>query len=159
MYPHDNVFNIYFNIGKRVPFQVKRSPIGLKGSLDIDYRYSQEDRTFMVEKVVMKNNKYGTAYGYLMMDGVRDDNNWYMDNYEKGTVPCAGCGEWVLIDIPGVDIDEVFPMHGPDYVFPFGKYKGQTMLDVFRKDPGYLKWLSQDKWFRIDFKALEDFGK
>lgn len=156
MYPHDNVFNIYYNIGRRVPFQVKRSPVGLKGSLDIDYRYSQEGRSFMVEKVVMKNNRYGTAYGYLLQDGVRDDNNAYMETYEKGTVPCAGCGEWVLIDIPGVDIDEVFPMHGPDYVFTFGKHKGQTMLDVYRNDPGYLDWLSQDKWFRIDFSALQD---
>lgn len=39
MYPKDNVFNIYYNIGKRLPFQVKRSQIGLKGSRDIDYRY------------------------------------------------------------------------------------------------------------------------
>ena len=154
MYPHDNIFNIYYNIGKRVPFQVKRSPLGLKGSHDLDYRYSQEGRTFMVERVVMKNKEYGTAYGYLMIDGVRDDDNQYMENYKKGTVPCAGCGEWVLIDIPGVDLNEVFPLHGPSYVFPFGKHKGQTLFEVFNADRQYLDWITQDKWFRIDFNAL-----
>ncbi len=156
MYPKDNVFNIYYNIGKRLPFQVKRSPVGLKGSRDIDYRYSQEGRTFMVERVEIRNRVYGTAYGYLMIDGVRDDNNSYMENYEQGTVPCAGCGEWVLIDIPGVNIDEVFPMHGPDFVFTFGKHKGETLLYVYKSDPEYLSWLAQDKWFRIDFDALQN---
>lgn len=154
MYPRDNVFNIYYNIGKRVPFQVKRSPLGLKGSRDIDYRYSQEGRTFMVERVEIRNRVYGTAYGYLMIDGVRNDHNPYMEHYEPGTVPCAGCGEWVLIDVPGVDLEEVFPLHKPDFVLPFGKYKGETLLNVFLKDPGYINWLMQDKWFRIDINAL-----
>ena len=154
MYPRDNVFNIYYNIGKRVPFQVKRSPLGLKGSRDIDYRYSQEGRTFMVERVEIRNRVYGTAYGYLMIDGVRDEHNPYMEHYEPGTVPCAGCGEWVLIDVPGVDLEEVFPLHKPDFVLPFGKYKGETLLNVFLKDPGYINWLMQDKWFRIDMDAF-----
>jgi len=113
MYPKDNVFQIYFNIGKRLPFQVKRCQVGLKGSYDEDYRYSQQGRTFMVERIALRNKIYGTAYGYCMIDGVRDDDNDYMKNYEKGTVPCAGCAEWVLIDIPGVDMNEVFPVHKP----------------------------------------------
>lgn len=155
MYPRDNVFQIYYNIGKRLPFQVKRSPMGLKGSYDEEYRYSQEGRTFMVESVKIHNRIYGTAYGYLMIDGVRDDNNPYMESYEKGTVPCAGCGEWVLIDVPGQDINEIFPIHKPDFVLPFGKYKGQTLADVYAKDPKYILWLADsDRYFRIDFKAL-----
>jgi len=113
MYPKDNVFQIYYNIGKRVPFQVKRSPTGCKGSYDEEYRYSQEGRTFMVERVEIHDRVYGTAYGYLMIDGVRDDNNQYMESYEKGTVPCAGCGGWVLIDVPGQDMNEIFPEHKP----------------------------------------------
>ena len=32
MYPRDNIFNIYYNIGRRVPFQVKRSR-----SMNADY--------------------------------------------------------------------------------------------------------------------------
>lgn len=30
---------------------------------------------------------------------IRDDNNSYMETYEKGTVPCAGCGELSGISI------------------------------------------------------------
>ena len=155
MYPKDNVFQIYYNIGKRLPFQVKRSPMGLKGSYDEDYRYSQEGRTFMVERVEIHNRIYGTAYGYLMIDGVRDDNNQYMENYEKGTVPCAGCGEWVLIDVPGEDLNVIFPEHKPDFVLPFGKYKGKTLEEIYKSDPKYVFWLADtDRYFRIDFNAL-----
>lgn len=63
MYPHDNIFTIYYNIGKRLPFQVKRSPMGLKGSRDVDYRYSQEGKTFMVEEIKIHNKIYGSAKG------------------------------------------------------------------------------------------------
>lgn len=160
MYPRDNVFQIYYNIGKRLPFQVKRSPRGLRGSQDENYRYSQEGRTFMVEKIKIQNKIYGTAYGYCMIDGVRDDNNEYMQSYEKGTVPCAGCGEWVLIDIPGVDMNEVFPIHQPDFILPFGKYKGKTLADIYKEDPKYVFWLANsDRYFRINFAALTDVQK
>lgn len=155
MYPKDNVFNIYYNIGKRLPFQVKRSPLGLKGSRDEDYRYSQEGRTFMVEKIKMTSKKYGVAYGYCMIDGKRDDDNEYMKLHEKGTVPCAGCGEWVLIDIPGVDMNEVFPLHTSDFVLPFGKYKGKSLGEIYKEDPKYVYWLSEsDRYFRIDFCSI-----
>ena len=151
MYPRDNVFQIYYNIGKRLPFQVKRSPMGL----DEEFRYSQEGRTFMVERVEIRNKIYGTAYGYLMIDGVRDDDNEYMKGYEKGTVPCAGCGEWVLIDVPGADVNEIFPPHKPDFVLPFGKYKGKTLAEIYKEDPKYVYWLADsDRYFRIDFAAL-----
>lgn len=155
MYPKDNVFQIYYNIGKRLPFQVKRSPRGMKGSFDENYRYSQDGRTFMVERVEIRNKIYGTAYGYCMINGVRDDDNEYMQNYEKGTIPCAGSGEWVLIDIPGVDMNEVFPLHQPDYTLSFGKYKGKTLADIYKEDPKYVFWLAEsDRYFRIDFTAL-----
>ena len=155
MYPRDNIFQIYYNIGKRLPFQVKRSPSGLKGSRDEEYRYSQEGRTFMVEKIKIRNKIYGTAYGYCMIDGVRDDDNEYMKGYKEGEIPCAGCGEWVLIDIPGVDLNEVFPLHGPDYKLPFGKYKGKTLREVYAVDPQYVHWLDgTDRYFRIDFPSL-----
>lgn len=155
MYPQDNIFKIYYNIGKRLPFQVKRSPRGLKGSRDEDYRYSQEGRTFMVERIETHNKIYGTAYGYCMIDGVRDDNNEYMKGHEDGEIPCAGCGEWVLIDIPGVDMNEVFPLHGPEYELPFGKYKGKTLKEIYTEDPKYVYWLAgTDRYFRIDFPSL-----
>lgn len=59
MYPHDNIFSIYYNIGKRTPFVVKR----VQGAYTEEFLYSPMGRTFMVEKVVPKG-KYGKAYGY-----------------------------------------------------------------------------------------------
>ena len=109
----------------------------------------------MVERIEIRNKIFGTAYGYLMIDGVRDDDNEYMKGYEKGTVPCAGCGEWVLIDVPGVDMNEIFPPHKPDFVLPFGKYIGKTLAEIYKEDPKYVFWLAEsDRYFRIDFAAL-----
>ena len=100
MYPKDNIFNIYYNIGRRVPFQVKRSR-------NDDLRHSKEGKTFMVERVEPRG-KYGEAYGYCLIDNVRNDEYMkeiYPDN--KGEIPCAGCGEWTLVDVPGVDKKDI----------------------------------------------------
>ena len=165
MYPRDNIFNIYFEIGKRVPFQVKRSPWGFKGSNNVEYRYSQEGVTYMVERVIPKG-KYGYAFGYLMMNGVRDDELHKQYNYGKsnGSIPCAGCGEWCLIDIPGMSKEEVekyqdakdfchatYKQTGDPYptlriielydVMPFGKYKGKTLREVVEADQSYIDWV------------------
>lgn len=150
MYPRDNIFNIYYNIGKRVPFQVKRSR-----SLDVEFRYNKKGRTFMVEKVEPKG-KYGKAFGYCMIDGVRNDEymkECYPEN--NGEIPCAGCGEWTLVDVPGVNMEDIFPVHTPDEVLPFGQHKGETIAEVYEKDAKYVYWLADsDPYYRIDFCAL-----
>ena len=52
MYPHDNIFNIYYNIGKRTPFLVKRCELGLVRSSSEERRIDpNQDRTFLVERV------------------------------------------------------------------------------------------------------------
>ena len=52
MYPHDNIFNIYYNIGKRTPFLVKRCELGLARSSSEERRIDpNRDRTFLVETV------------------------------------------------------------------------------------------------------------
>ena len=52
MYPRDNIFNIYYNIGKRTPFLVKRCELGLARSSSEERRIDpNQDRTFLVEKV------------------------------------------------------------------------------------------------------------
>jgi len=150
MYPKDNIFNIYYNIGRRTPFQVKRSR-----SLDVGFRYNTKGKTFMVEKVEPRG-KYGKAFGYCLIDNVRNDEYMkevYPDN--QGEIPCAGCGEWVLVDIPNVDINEVFPVHKPDDVLKFGQHKGETIADVYKKDAKYIFWLLEsDPYYKIDFHAL-----
>lgn len=152
MYPHDNIFSIYYNIGKRTPFVVKR----VQGAYTEEFLYSPMGRTFMVEKVVPKG-KYGKAYGYCMIDGVRSDDCEYMQSYKdlNGEIPCGGCGEWVLIDVPGVDMDEVFPVHHANDILVFGKHKGKTFKEVYILDEQYLHWLeTTDKYFRIDFDEI-----
>lgn len=150
MYPSDNIFNIYYNIGKRIPFQVKRCR-----SLNADYRCNTKGKTFMVERIEPRG-QYGKAYGYCLIDNVRNDEYMkqvYPDN--NGEIPCAGCGEWTLVDVPGVDMNEIFPLHKPDEIIPFGKYKGKSIADIYKKDPQYIFWLAErDPYYKIDFATL-----
>ena len=125
-------------------------------------RYHPTGRTFIVEKVAPKG-RYGKAYGYCLVDGVRSDE--YLKGYNPdydindiAEIPCAGCGEWVLIDVPGRSMDEIFPIHKASEVLPFGKYKGKTYADIYKQDPQYIYWLMEtDPYFKID--VLEIIGK
>lgn len=156
MYPRDNIFQIYYNIGRRLPFLVKRCEHGLARSASIERMYSNRDRCFLVEKIEPKG-KYGKAYGKAFVDGI--PNNEYRDNcypdIKDDEIPCAGCGEWVLVDVPGVDMKEVFPPRGADYKIGFGQHKGQTLGEVYKTDPKYIFWLLEtDYWFNVNFRDL-----
>lgn len=72
MYPRDNIFNIYYNIGRRLPFQIKRCKQGLAISRDEETMYSQMGRSFIVERVQLQG-KYGKAYGKCLVDGKPND--------------------------------------------------------------------------------------
>lgn len=152
MYPNDNIFNIYYSIGKRTPFQVKRWPV----RYGEESRYSHKGRSFMVERVEPRG-KYGKAYGTCLVDD-KPDNSYIKECYPEitdGEIPCAGCGEWVLLDVPGADMDEIFPVHKADDVMPFGKYKGKTISEIYKVDPKYIFWLvKKDPYYRIDFLNL-----
>lgn len=157
MYPKDNIFSIYYNIGRRTPFQVKRCAHWKKVGVGPDFRYTQQGRTFMVERVEPKG-RYGRAFGYCLIDGVRNDD--YMKNVypdSNGEIPCAGCGEWTLVDVPGVNMNEIFPVHSVDEILLFGKYKGKSIGEVYKENPKYLFWLAEsDPYYKIDFAALMD---
>ena len=160
MYPQDNIFNIYNAIGKRLPFVVKRCVIGSKGSHDWDYRYSTKGRTYLVERVEQRG-RYGDAYGKCFVNGEPDDSyreTCYPEYAKDESIPLSGCGEWVLIDVPGVDLNELFPIHKAQDIMPFGKYKGKTFQEVFETDPNYIKWLSRiyDKYFQMDMNSFEN---
>lgn len=136
MYPHDNIFNIYYNIGKRTPFLVKRCELGLARSSSEERRIDpNRDRTFLVE-TVKPRGKYGKAYGKCFMNGKPDDTyrKECYPNIKDEEIPCAGCGEWVLIDVPGVSLDEIFPIHKADEILMFGKYKGKSLGDIYKMD-------------------------
>ena len=158
MYPKDNIFNIYYNIGRITPFQVKRCEIGLARSLPQN-RYKPSGRTFIVERVEPRG-KYGKAYGYCLVDGVRSDEylKIYNPDYninDIAEIPCAGCGEWVLIDLPGRNISDVFPIHKAEETLAFGKYKGKTFAEVYNHDPKYIYWLMEsDPYFEVDILGI-----
>lgn len=158
MYPQDNIFNIYYNIGKRTPFLVKRCESGLARSSSWERRIDpNQDRTFLVE-TVKPRGKYGKAYGKCFVNGKPDDSyrqNCY-PNINDDEIPCAGCGEWVLIDVPGISLEELFPVHKAEDIIMFGKYKGKSFGEIYNIDRQYLYWLeSTDRLFRIDFDELK----
>lgn len=157
MYPNDNIFNIYYNIGKRTPFLVKRCELGLARASSEERRIDpNQDRTFLVE-TVKPRGKYGKAYGKCFVDGKPDDTyrqECYPDIKDE-EIPCAGCGEWGLIDVPGVSLDEIFPIHKAKDILMFGKYKGKSFGEIYKLDYQYLHWLeTTDRFFKIDFEEL-----
>ena len=92
MYPHDNIFNIYYNIGKRTPFLVKRCELGLARSSSEERRIDpNRDRTFLVE-TVKPRGKYGKAYGKCFVNGKPDDTyrKECYPNIKDEEIPCAG---------------------------------------------------------------------
>ena len=154
----DNIFNIYYNIGKRTPFLVKRCELGLARSSSEERRIDpNQDRTFLVE-TVKPRGKYGKAYGKCFVNGKPDDTyrQECYPNIKDEEIPCAGCGEWVLIDVPGVSLNEIFPIHKADEILMFGKYKGKTFGDIYKIDYQYLHWLEKtDRLFKVDFEELK----
>lgn len=158
MYPHDNIFNIYYNIGKRTPFLVKRCKFGLPCSLSEERRIDpNQDRTFLVE-IVKLRGKYGKAYGKCFVNGKPNDTyrQECYPNIKDDEIPCAGCGEWVLVDVPGVSLNELFPIHKPNDILMFGKYNGKSFGEIYKLDSQYLRWLeTTDRLFRIDFDELK----
>ena len=151
MYPQDNIFNIYYNIGRRLPFIVKRIH---GGASDSDYFHNKQGRTFLVEKVKPGGigGKYGHAYGNAFVNGEPNDEyrkRCYPD-IKDDEIPCAGCGEWVLIEVPGFTMDEIFPPQKTNDIVPFGKYKGKTYGEVANLDRKYLFWLIENKDVKID---------
>jgi hypothetical protein len=158
MYPHDNIFNIYYIIGKRTPFLVKRCELGLARSSSEDRRIDpNQDRTFLVE-TVKPRGKYGKAYGKCFVNDKPDDTyrqECYPD-IKDDEIPCAGCGEWVLIEVHGASLDEIFSIHKANEIIMFGKYKGKSFGDIYMIDYKYLYWLeTQDRCFKIDFEELK----
>lgn len=113
----------------------------------------------MVEKVEPKG-KYGRAYGCCLVDNVRSDEylKIYNPDYKIEDItefPCAGCGAWGLIDVPGYSLDEIFPIHKADDILPFGKYRNMTFGEVYHKDAKYIYWLMKtDPNFKVDILGI-----
>lgn len=112
----------------------------------------------LLVETVNPKGKYGKAYGKCFVDGKPDDTyrQQYYPNIKDDEIPCAGCGAWVLIDVPGVSLDEIFPIHKATEILSFGTYKGKSIGEIYKIDNQYLHWLeTTDRFFKIDFDELK----
>lgn len=158
-FPHQNLTEIYYNIGRALPFTAQRFPDG---------RVSDWYRNQYVEVVRVephgKFGKYGDVWGFYYRNGVRADSSdnpeqcWCTKNEtEPQLIPCRGCGSWSLIDILGEKNTDTIKVLTLDDILEFGKYKGMSLKDVIIKDWQYVKWAileSQHLYTDVD-KVLE----
>ena len=160
MYPHDNIFKIYYKSGRALPLEVRRFPDGRVS----DWYKSQ---SVLVTKI-QPRGEYGDAWGYYLRNGEREDSLWCKkDDIEPQPIPCCGCGGWVLIDVKGEptqtpddDVESLkydpYNKLAPDAVLTFGKYKGKTIAEVFSENVSYLVWAENNvRDFWVDWKQLK----
>lgn len=142
-FPQNNLTEIYYNIGRILPFTAQRFPDG---------RVSDWYRNQYVQVVKVEPHgrfgKYGKVYGYYFRNGERADssdspeNSWCKkDDTEPKEIPCCGCGSWFLLDIQGEPIEgNEVKVLGLDDIFTFGKYKDKTIKEVIDTDWNYVKY-------------------
>ena len=181
-YPHQNLTEIYYNIGRALPFTAQRFPDG---------RVSDWYRNQYVEVVRVephgRGGKFGNVFGFYYRNGERADayendpeHSWCTKNdTEPQPIPCCGCGSWMLLDIIKdwqyvkwaiidsqhlyTDVDKVLEYHmenrptlGPNDIMSFGKYKGKSIEEVYKTDRQYLIWLSQNNdSFNLDWEKFK----
>ena len=82
-FPQNNLIELYYNIGRALPFTAQR-----------------------------RFGKYGKVYGYYFRNGERADSSdspedsWCKkEDTEPKEIPCCGCGSWFLLDIQGEPIE------------------------------------------------------
>ena len=93
-YPHQNLTEIYYNIGRALPFTAQRFPDG---------RVSDWYRNQYVEVVRVephgRGGKFGNVFGFYYRNGERADayendpeHSWCTkDDTEPQPIPCCGC--------------------------------------------------------------------
>lgn len=116
----DNIFDLWREIGKVIPFIVKRNAWG-----HLSYKVTR----------VCPKGKYGDAYGYRMQDGILEEGA------QEELIECSGCGNWQLIENLNENLSEAkWNVLDDELRFTFGKYKGLTIKEVKEKDIKYLNW-------------------
>jgi len=159
-YPHQNLTEIYYNIGRALPFTAQRFPDG---------RVSDWYRNQYVEVVRVephgRGGKFGNVFGFYYRNGERADayendpeHSWCTkSDTEPQSIPCCGCGSWSLLDIIGEKTTDSVNVLTLDDKIGFGKYKDMTLKEVIVKDWQYVKWAiidSQHFYTDVD-KVLE----
>lgn len=136
-FPHNNLVELYYNVGRALPFTAQRFPDG---------RVSDWYRSQYVEVVkVEPRGKYGKVYGFYYRNGERADSSdveaccWCKKNdKEPQEIPNSGCGSWALLNIIGEPTSEAIKVMGLDDTLDFGKYKGKKLSEVIINDWQYV---------------------
>ena len=152
MVPTDNIFNIYYDIGRAIPFEVQRFP---KDATD----WYKSQSVLVTE--IHPRGKYGDAFGFYLRNGEREDSYWCKkDETEPQLIPCCGCGGWSLVRVIGEPIVETkgkkpVVVLEPEDVLSFGKYKGKKVIDVFLENNQYLQWAEANiRDFLVNWQSL-----
>ena len=162
-FPQNNLIELYYNIGRALPFTAQRFPDGRVS----DWYRNQYVQVVKVEPHG-KFGKYGKVYGYYFRNGERADssdsqeNSWCKkEDTEPKEIPCCGCGSWFLLDIQGEPIEgNEVKVLGLDDIFTFGKYKDRTIKEVIDTDWNYVKWAIIDSQRLIaDIDAIVEYHK
>ena len=162
-FPQNNLTELYYNIGRVLPFTAQRFPDGRVS----DWYRNQYVQVVRVEPHG-KFGKYGKVFGFYYRNGERADSSdspelcWCKkDETEPQEIPNAGCGSWALLEIQG-DYTEDNPVRlaGLDDVFTFGKYKDKTIREVIDLDWNYVKWAIIDSQRLLaDIASIVDYHK
>ena len=157
-----NIFDIYYNNGCKLPFEVRRYPRGYRS---VYY----DSQSVLVTKVIPKG-KYGDAYGFYLKNGERADGYWCSkDVIEPQLIPNCGCGGWILTNEVedyfswplktygkleyDSEIDELLKANNR---MKFGKYKGKTLAKVKEIDEPYLRWAEEKvAGFYVDWDSFQ----
>lgn len=137
MVPTDNIFNIYYDIGRAIPFEVQRFP------KDANDWYKNQS---VLVTEIRPRGKYGNAFGFYLQNGQRADSYWCSkDETNPQLIPCCGCGGWSLVRVigePSVEAKDKKPVTilEPEDVLSFGKYTGWKAFDVYLENNQYLQW-------------------
>lgn len=160
-FPHNNIIELYYNIGRALPFTAQRFPDGR-----VSNWYASQYVQVVKVKPSGNYGKYGKAYGFYYRNGERADSSedgklsWCKkDDLEPQQIPSSGCGSWWLLDIQGEPIPEVkTKLLGLDDIIDFGKYKGVTLREVVEKDWRYLKWaVFESQRLYVDTDAVANY--
>lgn len=159
-----NIFNIWENIGRKVPFAVRRTHWANKGIYVI------------VDKVESDGNGYGKAYGTPTENG-GFCSYWQTDKKWKETklIPNNGVYGWEYVEGVVLDIQDNLPntnieiksinkpkngVYDVETIIGFGKYKNLEVCDIIDINPNYLIWAIQniDK-FKLNEVAIKKLGE
>jgi len=133
-----NIFEIWDSLDRKTPFAVRRD------------NWSVEYYT-IVENVECEKMPYGKAFGFPTKNGQYSTHYEYDKKWRKERlIPCCGCYQWSLVNNADLENykngvkaseNEVKGANSLNSRLYFGKYKDQTIDEVFNLNPNYIEWL------------------